>query len=146
MRISRSLVLGSSLLFASLALAADVDPTTLYKITTDGTSAKVPAGKKGTLVLEIQSLKGAHVSDEAPLKIKLSGTGAVAPEKAQLVYADSVRKPSASVKYPDPRFEVPLATQGKGPGTVEANMVFFVCTDQACLRQQKTVSVPVTVE
>ena len=146
MRISRSVVLSSSLLVASLALAAEVDPTTLYKITTDGTSAKVAPGKKGTLVLEIQSLKGAHVSDEAPLRIQLSGTGAVTPEKTQLVYGDSVRKPSASVKYPDPRFEVPLATQGKGPGTVEANMTFFVCTDQLCLRQQKTLSVPVTVE
>jgi Disulphide bond corrector protein DsbC len=146
MRIPRFALLTSSLLVASLALAAEVDPTTLYKITTDGTSAKVAPGKKGTLVLEIQSLKGAHVSDEAPLRIQLSGTGAVTPEKAQLLYGDSVRKPSGSVKYPDPRFEVPLATQGKGPGTVEAKMVFFVCTEQLCLRQQKTLSVPVTVE
>lgn len=146
MRAFSSLTLLSSLLVASLALAAEVDPTTLYKITTDGTTAKVAPGKKGTLVLEIQSLKGAHVSDEAPLRIQLSGTGAVTPEKAQLVYGDSVRKPSASVKYPDPRFEVPLAAQGKGPGTVEAKMTFFVCTEQLCLRQQKTLSVPVTVE
>jgi hypothetical protein len=146
MRLFSSLTLMSSLLVASLALAAEVDPTTLYKITTDGTTAKVAPGKKGTLVLEIQSLKGAHVSDEAPLRIQLSGTGAVSPEKAQLVYGDSVRKPSASVKYPDPRFEVPLAAQGKGPGTVEAKMTFFVCTEQLCLRQQKTLSVPVTVE
>ncbi|HEX3274364.1 MAG TPA: hypothetical protein VHR43_05885 [Gemmatimonadales bacterium] len=146
MRVPRPLVLASSLLAASLALAAEVDPTTLYRVTTDGTSAKVPAGKKGTLVLEIQSLKGAHVSDEAPLRIQLSGTGAVSPEKTQLVYGDSVRKPSASVKYPDPRFEVPLAVQGKGAGTVEAKMTFFVCTEQLCLRQQKTLSVPVTVE
>lgn len=133
-------------LFASLALAAEVDPTTLYRVTTDGTTPRVASGKKGTLVLEIQSLKGAHVSDEAPLRIQLSGTGAVTPEKTQLVYADSVRKPSASVKYPDPRFEVPLAVQGKGSGTVEAKMVFFVCTEQLCLRQQKTLSVPVTAE
>jgi len=146
MRLPRPLVLASSLLVATLALAAEVDPTTLYRVTTDGTSAKVPAGKKGTLVLEIQSLKGAHVSDEAPLRIQLSGTGAVSPEKTQLVYGDSVRKPSASVKYPDPRFEVPLAVQGKGAGTVEAKMTFFVCTEQLCLRQQKTLSVPVTVE
>jgi hypothetical protein len=146
MRLPRPLVLASSLLVASLALAAEVDPTTLYRVTTDGTSAKVPAGKKGTLVLEIQSLKGAHVSDEAPLRIQLSGTGTVSPEKTQLVYGDSVRKPSASVKYPDPRFEVPLAVQGKGAGTVEAKMTFFVCTEQLCLRQQKTLSVPVTVE
>ncbi len=141
-----SLVPLPALLFASLALAAEVDPTTLYKLSTEGTTAKVAPGKKGTLVLEIQSLKGAHVSDEAPLRIQLSGTGAVVPEKTQLVYGDSVRKASPSVKYPDPRFEVPFVAQGKGAGAVEAKMTFFVCTEQLCLRQQKTLSVPVTVE
>ena len=105
-----------------------------------------PRGKPGTFVLEIQSLKGAHVSDEAPLRIQLSGSGPVTPAKTQLVYGDSVRKPSATVKYPDPRFEVPLSVTGKGPGTVEAKVTFFICTDDACLRQQKTLSVPVTVE
>ncbi|RPH71134.1 MAG: hypothetical protein EHM78_08615 [Myxococcaceae bacterium] len=145
MRLSRTLLV-PPVLVASLALAAEVDPTTLYKVTTEGTTSKVAPGKKGTLILEIQSLKGAHVSDEAPLRIQLSGTGVVTPEKTQLVYGDSMRKPSASMKYPDPRFEVPLATQGKGPGTVEAKMTFFVCTEQLCLRQQKTLSVPVTVE
>ena len=145
MRLSRTLLV-PAVLVASLALAAEVDPTTLYKVTTEGTTSKVAPGKKGTLILEIQSLKGAHVSDEAPLRIQLSGTGVVTPEKTQLVYGDSMRKPSASMKYPDPRFEVPLATQGKGPGTVEAKMTFFVCTEQLCLRQQKTLSVPVTVE
>ncbi|HZJ55337.1 MAG TPA: hypothetical protein VFD38_14450 [Myxococcaceae bacterium] len=145
MRLLRTF-LAPAVLLASLALAVEVDPTTLYRVTTEGTTAKVAPGKKGTLILEIQSLKGAHVSDEAPLRIQLSGTGAVAPEKTQLVYGDSVRKPSGSVKYPDPRFEVPLAAQGKGPGTVEAKMTFFVCTEQLCLRQQKTLSVPVTVE
>ena len=136
----------SALLVTSLALAAEVDPTTLYRLSTEGTTAKVAPGKKGTLVLEIQSLKGAHVSDEAPLRIQLTGSGAVTPEKTQLVYGDSVRKASATVKYPDPRFEVPLAAQGNGPGSVEAKMTFFVCTEQLCLRQQKTLSVPVTVE
>jgi hypothetical protein len=139
-------ILTSVVLLSSLALGAELDPTTLYKLTTEGTTAKVPAGKKGTFVLEIQSLKGAHVSDEAPLKIQLSGTGQVTPEKTQLVYADSVRKPSASTKYPDPRFEVPLTATGKGAGTVEAKVTFFICTADACLRQQKALSVPVAVE
>jgi len=142
----RNLIALAAVLTASAALGAEVDPTTLYRVTTEGTTATVAPGKKGTLVLEIQSLKGAHVSDEAPLRIQLSGTGAVSPEKTQLVYGDSIRKPSASLKYPDPRFEVPLAAQGKGAGTVEAKMTFFVCTEQLCLRQQKALSVPVTVE
>ena len=145
MRLPRWTFLAGALL-ASLAVAAEPDPSSLYRLTTEGTSARVGPGKKGVFVLEIQSLKGAHVSDEAPLKLQLSGTGAVAPEKTQLTYADSTRKSSAAVKYPDPRFEVPLAAQGKGPGTVEAKLTFFICTAEACLRQQKTLSVPVTVE
>jgi len=110
-------ILTSVVLLSSLALGAELDPTTLYKLTTEGTTAKVPAGKKGTFVLEIQSLKGAHVW-----------------------------KPSASTKYPDPRFEVPLTATGKGAGTVEAKVTFFICTADACLRQQKALSVPVAVE
>jgi hypothetical protein len=136
----------AALLVTSLGHGAEVDPTTLYRLSTDGTTAKVAPGKTGTFVLEIQSLKGAHVSDEAPLRIQLSGSGPVTPAKAQLVYGDSLRKPSATVKYPDPRFEVPLAVNGKGAGAVEAKVTFFICTADACLRQQKTLSVPVTAE
>jgi hypothetical protein len=50
------------------------------------------------------------------------------------------------VKYPDPRFEVPIAATGTGPGAVEAKLTFFICTADLCLRQQKTLSVPVRVE
>ena len=131
---------------ASLALGAELDPTSLYKLSTDGTTAHVAPGKPGTFVLEIQSLKGAHVSDEAPLRIQLSGSGPVTPGKTQLVYGDSMRKPSATVKYPDPKFEVPLSVSGKGAGAVDAKVTFFICTAEACLRQQKTLSVPVTAE
>lgn len=142
----RLLLTLTAAVLASPAVAGEVDPSTLYRLTTEGTTARVAPGGKGTFVLEVQSSKGAHVSDEAPLKLQLSGTGPVTPEKTQLGYSDSVRKASAAVKYPDPRFEVPLAVQGQGAGTVEAKLTFFVCTAQLCLRQQKTLSVPVQVE
>ena len=74
MPLQRPFLVAAALL-ASLALAAEVDPTTLYRVTTDGTTPKVAAGKKGTLVLEIQSLKGAHVSDEAPLRSSCRAPG-----------------------------------------------------------------------
>jgi hypothetical protein len=134
------------LLLPSLALAGDVDPASLYRLSTAGSTAQLRPGQKGTVVVEIQSLQGAHVSDEAPLKLTLAGTGSVAPERQTLAYGDSVRKKSAAVKYPDPRFEVPIAATGTGPGNVEAKLTFFICTADLCLRQQKTLSVPVRVE
>ena len=32
-----------------------------------------------------------------------------------------------------------------GKGTVEAKLTFFICTEQLCARQKKTISVPVEV-
>jgi hypothetical protein len=141
----RSLVLVAAVLVNS-SQAAEVDPASLYAVSTDGTTARLHAGQRGVFVLEIHSLKGAHVSDDAPLKLTLTGTGPVAPEKMALGYVDSTRKKSEAVKYPDPRFEVPFAAGAAGAGTVEAKLTFFVCTADLCLRQQKSYSVPVTVD
>ena len=134
------------LLLPSLALAGDVDPASLYRLSTAGSTAQLRPGQKGTVVVEIQSLQGAHVSDEAPLKLTLAGTGSVTPEKTTLAYADSVRKKSEGVKFPDPRFEVPITATGNGAGTVEAKLTFFICSAVLCLRQQKALTVPVRVE
>lgn len=140
-------------LFAFLPSAAlagdDVDVTKLYEVTTDGSSSRITAGEKGKLVLAIRSKDGSHISDEAPLKIQLSGKG-VTPEKATLAYKDQVSKKADGQKYADPVvFEVPFsadpAATAPGAATLQAKMTFFVCTDQICARQQKTVSVPVQV-
>ena len=58
------------------ALAGDQAPdvTKLYQVTTDGSSTRLAEGEKGKLVISIKLAEAAHVSDEAPLKIALSGT------------------------------------------------------------------------
>ena len=135
----------SLLLLGSAALAADPDPTSLYVLSTEGSTTSVRAGQSGTFVLSIKTVPGAHVSDEAPLKLLLAGSGGVQPTKATLGRTDAkaVQKGSGPA---DPRFEVPFAVAGKGQGAVEAKLTFFVCTDTLCSRQQKTLSVPVTVD
>ena len=40
------------------ARAEEVDPTTLYEVSTEGTSTKVKAGEKGTFVLAIKPQAG----------------------------------------------------------------------------------------
>jgi hypothetical protein len=124
--------------------ADDADPATLYELKTDGSSTKVKAGEKGKVVIEIRAKAGAHVSDQAPLKIELSGKD-VAPEKQKLTLADSVAKKEAGQEYANPRFEVPFATTAAAKGSVDAKVTFFICTDKICSRQQKQLTVPVEV-
>ena len=123
----------------------EVDPTTLYEVSTEGTSAKVKAGEKGVFVLSIKSKAGAHVSDEAPLKLQVKGTQ-LAPAKEQLTREDSVAKKAEGQAFADPRFEVPFTAAAAGKGTVDAKLTFFICTEKICARQQKTFSVPVEVQ
>jgi hypothetical protein len=128
------------------ARAADeVDPSAFYDVSTEGTSTKVKAGEKGVFVLSIKSKTGAHVSDEAPLKLQVKGTQ-LTPAKEQLGREDSVAKKSEGQTLVDPRFEVPFTAAAAGKGTLDAKLTFFICTEKLCARQQKTFSVPVEVE
>jgi hypothetical protein len=130
------------LLLATLAQAPDT--AGLYDVETGGTSQKVKVGEKGKIVIEIHAKSGAHISDEAPLKIELKGTGAT-PEKDKLVYKDSVGQKRNGAEYPDPRFEVPFSAASAGKASIEAKMKFFVCTEKVCSPQQKTLTFPVDV-
>jgi hypothetical protein len=127
------------------ALAADeVDPASLYEVSTEGSTTRLKAGEAGRFVLSIRSKPGAHVSDEAPLKLELKGTQ-VTPQKERLTLKDSVAPKPAGQQYVDPRFEVPLNAAVAGKGAVDAKLTFFICTDKLCARQQKALSVPVEV-
>lgn len=132
-----------SLLLSARAIAGEPDLTHLYSVQAEATPS-VQAGAKGSVTLTIQTVGDAHISDEAPLKIVLTGKN-VTPEKATLRYQDSLAKKTAAKAYPDPRFEVPFTAQAPGKGEVDAKMTFFVCSANLCSRQQKTVTLPVTV-
>ncbi|HZA51332.1 MAG TPA: hypothetical protein VE549_11375 [Myxococcaceae bacterium] len=129
---------------AGVALAKDVDPSTLYEVTTRGSTEKLKAGETGSFVLQISPKPGAHVSDEAPLRLELKGQN-VKVEKAKLTLADSVAKKAEGQKYQNPRFEVPVTAAGAGKGSVDGKLVFFICTENLCARQQKTLSVPIEI-
>lgn len=123
-----------------------VDPSTLYEVSTEGTSTKVKAGEQGVFVLSIKSKPGAHVSDEAPLKLELKGGEQLAPAQEKLALKDSVAKKAQGQQFVDPRFEVPFkATAAGKKAALEAKLTFFICTESLCARQQKTFFLPVEV-
>jgi hypothetical protein len=144
-RLQLPLILATLILLGGHALAgAPPDPKSLYEITTAGTSGEVRRGEKGTFVLAIRCKAGAHVSDEAPLRIELTGKN-LQPEKAKLTLADSVATKAEGQKYVEPKFEVPFLGTEAGQGSLQAKMTFFICTDELCARQSIDVTSPVQV-
>lgn len=131
---------------AGLPVLAETDVKSLYDVSTEGSSTTVKAGEKGTVVIAIATKDGAHVSDEAPLKIELASKESKL-DKTKLTLADSVAKKVEGGKTPpDPRFEIAFTAAAKGKATVEAKMTFFICTDKICARQTKTLNFPVEVQ
>jgi hypothetical protein len=61
--------------------------------------------------------------------------------KTELGYQDHAR-----VEGNGPVFEVPFDAKDAGAGNIEADMTFFVCTDEACVRTTEQLQVPVTVQ
>jgi hypothetical protein len=111
----------------------------LYGVETRSTPGEVKAGEKGQAEIKIRVKDGAHISEEAPLKIALSGKN-VKLEKQQLSKADQAKQPDG------PKFEVPFTAEQAGQGSVECDMTFYVCTEKLCERQTKKISIPVSVK
>lgn len=112
-----------------------------YRITTQGSTAEVKAGGQGTVVLAIEPIEKVHVHPQAPLKITLEATPGLTLSKTQLGHQDAV-DPKAEA----PRFEVPFTAAAAGKQEAKAKLDFFICSDQWCVKQTQTVSVPVNVK
>jgi len=138
------LFLIASFLFASVARAGEPDIASLYDLSTAGTSTAVKAGEKGKVVISIAAKGGAHVSGDAPLKIELSSKE-LKPEKEKLTLADSIGPKETDPHKLAPKFEVAFAAPKAGKASLEAKLTFFICTETACNRQQKTLQLPVEV-
>lgn len=120
------------------AKASIDNPKSLYTLASSATPVK--KGETGKLVLAVQPKEGAHVKGETPFKTKLSTTAPVELSKTELAYADNAR-----IEHEGPVFEIPFVAKAAGTGNIEADMAFFVCTAEACVRTTELVQVPVTV-
>lgn len=133
------------MLLTAVPALAEIDPSSFYEVSTTGTTTKLKAGESGKVVISIKAKNGAHVSDEAPLRIELASKQSKLT-KEKLTLADSVnQKKQGETNYPDPRFEVAFTPSSQGPTTVEAQMTFFICTEKQCSRQTQKLTLPVEV-
>lgn len=111
-----------------------------YSIDTSGTTQEVRAGAGGTFKLQIKPAEGYHVSSEAPLKITLKGEG-LELAKPALGQGDVEDKSSQA-----PSFKVAFSTKAKGKGMINADAMFFVCSESLCERKTEKVAVAIDVK
>lgn len=137
-------VLAALTLLAGVPLARAADPAAeaakSYRIDTQGSTADVKAGGKGTLVLAIVPVDKVHVHPQAPLKITVEAPG-LTLAKTALGHKDAV-----DPKAEGPRFEIPFVAATAGKQDAKAKLDFFVCSDQWCVKQTRDVTVSVNVK
>jgi hypothetical protein len=138
----RPFVLAAALALAAPAvpaLAAEAIPQ--YDIETHDSTAQVKQGASGKLVLVIRAKSGWHVDPRTPLKIDLAAPEGLRLEKTRLGKKDAV-----DAKAESPRFEAPFTAVAAGTQEARAKLDFFVCSAEACVKQVRDVTIPVTVK
>lgn len=116
------------------------DPKTLYKAELVAPTG-LAAGKTAPAILKVTPIPSAHVKAETPFKAKLTTTGPVTVAKAELAYKDSAR-----VENEGPVFEIPLAASAAGAGELKAQVDFYVCVAEACMKTSESLTAAVTVQ
>lgn len=141
--------LWSAMVLALCALAGPVhgaDPgaeaARAYALDTSASSATVKAGEPGKLVVVIRpTAAGWHVHPQAPLKIRFDAPPALKLDKPELSRRDVVDAKAAA-----PRFETSFVAAAPGALEAKAGVDFFICSDAACVKQTRTVVIPVAVK
>lgn len=130
-------------LLAAPALATDpgADAAKAYTLDTSGSTSSLQAGGQGKLSVTIRpTAPGWHVHPQAPLKVRFE-----APPALKLARAELGRKDLADPKAEQPRFETSFVASAAGSQEAKATVDFFVCSDAACVKQVRSVAIPVTV-
>ncbi|HEX9290770.1 MAG TPA: hypothetical protein VF904_14700 [Anaeromyxobacteraceae bacterium] len=141
----RALVLAAAAAALTVpALAADpgAEAASAYTLDTSASTASVKVGDPGKLVLVIKPRAPTwHVHPQAPLKIRFEAPAALKLEKPDLG-----RKDVVDPKAAEPRFETAFVAASAGPQQARAVVDFFICSDAACVKQARTVAIPVDVK
>jgi hypothetical protein len=122
-----------ALLLLATPLYASSKTTGEYDITVT-TPEKVPAGGKATYSVTIVPKGEWKLKTETPFKVKLAGTEGVAIESSTLRSKDFA-DPKAASKTVSTHVTAP-----KGKHTIDADLMFFLCSAEICKRHTDKVA------
>lgn len=108
-----------------------------YDLTFEATP-KLAKGAEGRVVVRITPKNGAELHKEAPISLSLKGAG------VELTRAKAGRA-ELQMSGNNGAFEIPFKATTAGKGSVDADLSFYICTDEWCVRQAKTATLPVEI-
>ena len=123
----RTLIFFSIILTGSVAMAAD-DTSALYDLVYQ-VEGEVASGKTGACSLTITPKGKQTLKTNTPFKAMVKGSDGVAVSKDKYTAKDFVDE-KAEAKTIKTEFTASKA----GEGTVNADLTFFLCTDEICKR------------
>jgi hypothetical protein len=135
--------LAAALLLASPALAADpaAEAAQGYTLDAGASPREVKVGEAGKLAVVITPRAPSwHVHPQAPLKIRFEAPAGMKVDRPELG-----RKDVVDAKADAPRFESAFVATAAGAQEAKAHLDFFICSDTACVKQTRTLAIPVTV-
>ena len=133
-----SVVVAASVVLGAACAQAGGKTDNLFSLETKG-PGKVAAGEKGSAEIVIKVKPEGHISDEAPLKAKVAGKN-VQVAKEKLAKSDAVYKDGGA------SLALPFTATEKGDGTIDADLSFYMCSKEICEKQERKVSIAVTVQ
>jgi uncharacterized protein YfaS (alpha-2-macroglobulin family) len=117
---------------------AEEEASKLYDLVAQA-PAKLAKGDKGSVSVKITTKGEGTLHSDTPYKLTLTAPKNVALSKDKLTTADmKLAERTAS-------FDVPFTASEAGDGKIEGRLTFFVCTEKLCSRQERSVSMPVSV-
>jgi hypothetical protein len=138
---TRLLALTATLATVALSDDPGADAAKAYALDASASTASAKVGESGKLVLAIRlTAPGWHVHPQAPLKIRFDAPPGLKVERAELGRRDALDPKAA-----EPRFETAFVATAAGPQESKATLDFFMCSDAACVKQTRTVAIPVIV-
>jgi uncharacterized lipoprotein YbaY len=104
-------------------------------------SLKVKKGARASARVSVVPRADSHVSPDAPVSVAVSATSSIDVPQAKLGRAEAKATAQKGVA-----FDIPFVANAVGPGTVDANLVFFICTEALCERHKEHVQLAVLAE
>lgn len=112
-----------------------------YKIEVSGSTAELAVGADGVIQVVLVPKNGTKIHPQAPLEVKLSEPEGLKLHKRKLSRGDVADKEAKS-----PALSTKVTAQKAGAHKVNADVSFFLCTDEWCQRMTDRVAIPVKVQ
>jgi hypothetical protein len=132
----------AALAFASAAAADEsaARQSATYRVEAPRT-LRVKKGEKANARLAVVPRADSHVSPDAPVSVAVKGSRTLEVPQAKLGRAEAKTTSEKGVE-----FDVPFIAREAGPGALDADLVFFICTEKLCERHKEHVQLAIQAD